>query len=82
VRGDLFEVAVGVFGEDIRTASAREFWLAHPPGYSHFAEYGIDSLAWRYRTDYHELLPEIWDHCLAANATKHEDFVVPFHLSC
>ncbi len=82
VRGDLFEVAVGVLGEEIRTASVRDRWLAHPPGYSHFAEYGIDSLAWRYRTDYHELVPEIWEHCLAADATKHEDFVVPFHLSC
>lgn len=82
VRGDLFEVAVAVFGEEIRTASARDLWLEHPPGYSHFAEYGIDSLAWRYRTDVHDLLPEIWDRCLEADATKHEDFVVPFHLSC
>ena len=82
VRGDLFEVAAAVFGEEIRTVSAREMWLAHPPGYSHFAEYGIDSLAWRYRTDHYDLLFEIWDKCLAANAKKHEDFLVPFHLSC
>jgi len=82
VRADLFEVAAAVFGEGIRSVSARDMYLAHPPGYSHFAEHGIDSLAWRYRTDYHGLLAEIWEQCLAADAIKHEEFLVPFELSC
>ncbi len=82
VHEDFFEVAIAVFGEDIRTKTLREFYLEHPPGYSHFAEYEIDSSAWRYLTDDHILLKEIWVACMQANIRKHSHPSVPFHLSC
>ena len=82
VHEDYFEIAIAVFGEGIRTKTLREFYLEHPPGYSHFAEYGIDSSAWRYRTDVHILLNEIWTSCMHANIRKHGHASVPFHLAC
>lgn len=82
VHEDYFEIAIAVLGEDIRTKTLREFYLEHPPGYSHFAEYGIDSSAWRYRTDVHVLLNEIWTSCMHANIRKHGHASVPFHLAC
>ncbi|NGZ06276.1 MAG: hypothetical protein G8237_07960 [Magnetococcales bacterium] len=61
--------------------SLREMYLAHPPGYSHFAEYGMDTNTWRHRTDYHELLREIWHACLVATLTKHKNQPTPFLLT-
>lgn len=79
VHQDYAAVVSQVIGREL-PSSLRELFLAHPPGYSHFAEYGIDSFAWRYREDYHALLGEIWKACLAANQAKHGK-LVPFHLS-
>jgi hypothetical protein len=81
VREDYFNIAISVFGLDITLMSPRQLYLKHPPGYSHFAEFGIDSLAWRYRTDYHQLLTEIWDACMRANIMKNGGTGTPFHLS-
>jgi hypothetical protein len=81
VRSDFLEVASDLFGNGIRDNNLREMFLSHPPGWSHFIEYGIDSLKWRYRTDYHELLIDIWKACQTANVRKHGSQGVPFHLS-
>ena len=57
----------------------RDLFLAHPPGYSHFLEYGIDTRSWRRREDHHALLRTIWDACIAACQRKHGT-LLPFHL--
>lgn len=81
VHEDYFNLAVGLFGNDINNKSARELYLEHPPGYSHFKEYSIDSLNWRYRTDYDNLLEEIKSDCEEASLKKHNGKLIPFHLS-
>jgi len=81
VQQEFFDLAVNIFGHDIKTKSPRELYLRQPPCYPHFVENGIDSFAWRHRTDYDELLSAVRDACLKANAMKHGDLSVPFHLS-
>jgi len=82
VKEEFIDVAADVFGRDIKKMSAREFYFSHPPFlYPHFREYGIDSLAWRYRTDYELLIGDIRNACLSANTRKHGDSSVPFHLA-
>jgi len=68
-------------GQSLNGKSLRDIYLDHPPGYSHFAEYGIDSFAWRYRTDFFGLVTEIWSACISANFLKHGHLGVPFTLS-
>jgi hypothetical protein len=67
-------------GKDFLQMSPRDLFLSHPPGYSHFKEYGIDSLSWRHETDYCELIGKIWSACLSADQRKHAGHSVPFHL--
>ncbi len=61
--------------------SPKEMFLLHPPGYSHFKEYGIQSLPWRFEQDLHKLAKLVWLSCLSANLRKHEGYAVPFHFS-
>jgi hypothetical protein len=68
-------------GKEFLQMSVRDLFLSHPPGWSHFKEYGIDTLAWRHETDYYRLIQSVWSACLAANLRKHEGYSVPFHLS-
>lgn len=70
-----------LMGQNPAGKSLREIYLDHPPGYSHFAEYGIDTFAWRYRTDFFALITEIWSACMSANFKKHGHVGVPFLLS-
>ena len=69
-----------IMGFDPASLSPREMFLRHPPGFSHFAEYGIDSLAWRYREDSHALAGDIWFDCARAAQVKH-GHPIPFHLT-
>jgi hypothetical protein len=70
-----------LIGKDFFQMSPRDLFLSHPPGYSHFKEYGIDSLAWRYEPDYYKLTNNVWAACLSASQRKHAGHCVPFHLS-
>ncbi len=81
VHEKFFNISQEFMGQNLTGKSLREIYLDHPPGYSHFAEYGIDSFAWRYRTDFFGLMPEIWSACMAANLKKHGHAGVPFLLS-
>jgi hypothetical protein len=81
VHGEYLPVLEQVVGKDLLQMSVRDLFLSHPPGYSHFREYGIDSLAWRHESDYPRLLGKIWAACLNADQRKHEGYCVPFHLS-
>lgn len=56
-------------------------YLAEPPGWSHFAEYGIDTLPWRYGINYKALLTEVETACRTANLRKHKGHLVPYRLS-
>ncbi len=58
----------------------RELFLAHPPGYSHFQENGVDSLPWRAIEDPHALLATAWDAAGVACGQKHGRSL-PFHLA-
>jgi len=66
---------------DFLKMDPREVFLAHPPGWSHFQEYGIDSMQWRYQTDYFKLVKDVWQACITANQRKHQGKTVPFLLS-
>lgn len=81
VHSDYAMVAEALFGPEIRTKPLRDWFLSHPPGYSHFAEDGISTKGWRYRTDYHALLTDIRTAVDEANALKHGDAPNPYHLS-
>lgn len=81
VQEQFLNAARELTGQNHGGKSLREIFLDHPPGYSHFAEYGIDSFAWRYRTDFHALLIEIWSACTHASTRKHGHGGVPFLLS-
>ncbi len=80
VQEEFFTISLKAMGQNLPGKSLREIYLNHPGGYSHFAEYGIDAFAWRYRTDFYSLLTEIWSACMAANFKKHGHFDVPFLL--
>jgi hypothetical protein len=81
VQEQFFNISQELMGQNLIGKSLRDIYLDHPPGYSHFAEYGIDAFAWRYRTDFYSLLTEIWSACMAANFKKHCHVGVPFLLS-
>lgn len=81
VREEYAPVAASVFGRRFQTGSPREVFLSHPSGFSHFAEYGIDSFTWRYRTDFEPLLEDIRKACTDAAMRKHDGRSVPFHLA-
>jgi hypothetical protein len=81
VHEDFRDVLERHVGKDFLTMSAAELFLSHPPGWSHFKEYGIDTMPWRYETDYDKLIRDVWAACLSANRRKHEGHCVPFHLS-
>jgi hypothetical protein len=68
-------------GKEFLQMSLRDLFLSHPPAWSHFKEYGIDTLPWRYESDYYRLIGKIWSACLSADQRKHEGHCVPFHLS-
>lgn len=57
----------------------RELFLAHPPGYSHFQENGVDTLPWRAMGDPHALLASAWEAASVACGQKHGRSL-PFHL--
>lgn len=59
----------------------RELFLAHPPGFSHFRENGVDTLPWRGLADPHALLASVWDAADIACRHKHDGRLLPFHLS-
>jgi len=81
VHEDYFPAVSGLVGDAFISATPRAIFLNHPPGYSHFAEYNVDTSKWRHRRDWHQLLPTIWEACLKANALKHHGRLIPFHLS-
>ena len=81
VHEEFMEILEQHVGKDFLQMSASDLFLSHPPGYSHFKEYGIDSLSWRYETDYCRLIGKVWAACLSADQRKHEGYSVPFHLS-
>jgi hypothetical protein len=81
IYSDFFDIVSEIVGPEIRQKSSREIFLAHPPGASHFKEYGFDSLGWRHREDYNKLLVEIWDVCLFSSLRKHQGQCVPFYLN-
>lgn len=61
--------------------SARGMYISQPPGWSHFAEYGIETLPWRYCIDYAALMEEVEIACRTANLRKHKGYLVPYSLS-
>jgi hypothetical protein len=69
------------FEKEFLQMSPRDLFLSHPQAWSHFKEYGIDSLSWRYETDYCQLIKKVWSACLSADQRKHEGYCVPFSLS-
>jgi hypothetical protein len=81
VREEFLPVLEQHAGRDFLQLSARDLFLSHPPGWPHFREYGIDTLPWRYETDYYRLIGEVWSACLLADQRKHAGHCVPFHLS-
>jgi len=81
VHEDYLDVLEHHVGKDLLNMSATELFLSHPPGWSHFKEYGIDTLPWRYETDYFKLVRDVWAACLTADQRKHAGHCVPFHLS-
>jgi hypothetical protein len=81
VHSDFSDIVSEIVGPEIQQKSSREIFLAHPPCTPHFKEYGFDSLAWRHREDYGNLLVEIWDACLFSSLRKHQGRSVPFYLN-
>jgi hypothetical protein len=80
VQNDYLPVAMDVFGPRFVDRPLRDLWLEQPPQYSHFAEFGIDSLAWRAVTDFDDLLRQVWDGCMQANIRKHGGMGTPFQI--
>ncbi len=78
VHSDFSDIVSEIVGPEIQQKSSREIFLAHPPCTPHFKEYGFDSLAWRHREDYGNLLVEIWDACLFSSLRKHQGRTRPF----
>jgi tetratricopeptide (TPR) repeat protein len=68
-----------VFGID-QPVDIRARYLREPSRICRFHRVGYNAAAWRERTDYDNLLPEIWDACLAASI-KQNKTRVPFLLS-
>lgn len=81
VHESYLNIAAAVFGPEVLHQSDRERFLAHPPGHSHFNEYGVNTLEWRYRTDYEALLEDVRTACDRANLRKHNGHAVPYHLA-
>jgi hypothetical protein len=81
VYSDFLDIVSENVGLEIQQKSSREIFLSHPPCTPHFQEYGFDSLAWRHREDYGDLLVEIWDACLFSSLRKHQGRCVPFYLN-
>lgn len=77
---EYWPIACKLIGATQSAMSHRELFLHHPPGHSHFAEYGIDTRDWRYREDYHVLAGDIWLMCGRAGQKKHGK-PMPFHLT-
>lgn len=74
-------VASQIYRDVAEGCSVRGMYMAEPPGWSHFAEYGIDTLPWRHRTDYKALRKEVDIACRTANRRKHKGYLAPYRLS-
>lgn len=81
VRDEFWLAACYVYSDIIDTLSVRGMYNAQPPGWSHFIEYGIETLPWRYATDYEALLAEVETACRTSNLRKHNGHLVPYRLS-
>jgi hypothetical protein len=81
VHEDFLSILEQYVGKEYLHMSPADLFLSHPPAWSHFKEYGIDTLPWRHETDYFRLLGKVWSACLAANQRKHAGYCVPFQLS-
>lgn len=78
IRNDL----AGIVGSnsEMTAQSIRKMYYEHPPGYSHFRDYGIDTLEWRYETDTQKLANSVWNGCFAA-AVRKFNAAYPFYFS-
>ncbi len=81
VHEEFLPVLTQQVGNPFLQLSPREVFLSHPAGWSHFKEYGINTLPWRDETDHYKLVKDVWQACLTANMRKHDGKAVPFHLS-
>jgi hypothetical protein len=74
-----------LFGSEIRMGydDLLKFYLKHPskpPNQSHFAIDGpFVAYNWRARTDYHALMPEVFQILATHSGVKHRGRILPFH---